>query len=629
MQRSRLIVQFLAVSGVVVAAVLLLNFVLLRQLREPNPDIDHVARMVWIYSAAIVALVVIGGLIQAQMVTPRLERLLRGMEEVREGKYPRVPAEGKDELTQMARGFNQTVEELRHRDEQIKDSAGQREDDLVKLSRSVEEEKDKLEAVLSSIGDGVIVLDSENQVLMANRRVSDIFGIPLEVLKRCNLGMLIEQVRHRLVQPELVEKQFQELLKNPNSVDEITFELDEAGGQAIRLYCAPVRGADGSVLGRIATSLDLGRERELDRLKTEFLSTISHELRTPLTSIKGALALVLGGAAGPVTSDMHGLLDIARTNTERLVLAINEILEVVQLERGQALIEPVPMDLRRSVDRAVRAVAAHAGAARISIESHLDPGLPAVAGDPRRVEQVLINLLSNAVKFSSAGKKVLISAQPRDDMVELSIQDFGHGMTKEFRERLFSKFEHAQGAQTRESQGVGLGLAICRHLVHAHGGRIWVESNAGEGSIFSFSLPISKTIAPVAASEGGPGQAQIAPRLVLVIDDDEDVTRILSYVFESQGHRVISAHNGREALDLARRYRPDMLTLDLALPEMDGYMVLQSLRAAPETRDIPVICISVKAEPERALSLGANYFLEKPLDIDKLREVAGRALHGV
>jgi CheY-like chemotaxis protein len=252
-----------------------------------------------------------------------------------------------------------------------------------------------------------------------------------------------------------------------------------------------------------------------------------------------------------------------------------------------------------------------------------------VAGDPRRVEQVLINLLSNAVKFSSAGKKVLISAQPRDDMVELSIQDFGHGMTKEFRERLFSKFEHAQGAQTRESQGVGLGLAICRHLVHAHGGRIWVESNAGEGSIFSFSLPISKTIAPVAASEGGPGQAQIAPRLVLVIDDDEDVTRILSYVFESQGHRVISAHNGREALDLARRYRPDMLTLDLALPEMDGYMVLQSLRAAPETRDIPVICISVKAEPERALSLGANYFLEKPLDIDKLREVAGRALHGV
>ena len=629
MQRSRLVVQFLAVSGVVVAAVLFLNFVLLRHLRDPQADLGEVVRLGWIFAAALVVLILVSSLIQVQLVMPRVARLLRGMDEVREGKYPHLPAQGKDELTQMEQGFNQTVDTLRNRDEKLKDSAGLHEDDLVKLSRSVEEEKEKLEAVLSSIGDGVIVLDSENKVLMANRRVSDIFGIPLEALKSCNLGMLIEQVRHRLVQPELVEKQFQELQKNPNLVDEITLELDEAGGQAIRFYCAPVRGADGSVLGRIATSLDLGRERELDRLKTEFLSTISHELRTPLTSIKGALALVLGGAAGAVTADMHGLLDIARTNTERLVLAINEILEVVQLERGQALIQQVPTDLRRSVDRAVKALAASATLAHVVIETRIDAGLPAVAGDPRRIEQVLINLLSNAVKFSSAGKKVIVSAQARDSLVEIAVQDFGRGMTQEFRERLFSKFEHAQGALTRESQGVGLGLAICRHLVQAHGGRIWVESETGEGSTFSFSLPISKTTAPPMAAEDRSERLEVTPRLVLVIDDDEDVTRILSYVFESQGHRVIAAHNGRDAVDLAKRYRPDMLTLDLALPEMDGYMVLESLRAAPETRDIPVICISVQTEPERALSLGANYFLEKPLDIDKLREVAGRALHGV
>ena len=629
MQRSRLVIQFLAVSGVVVAAVLFLNFVLLRHLRDPNPDLENLAWLGWVFTAASVLLILVASVIQAQLVMPRVARLLRGMEEVREGRYPRLLAEGKDELTEMVRGFNQTVEALRNRDEKIRSWAGQRETDLVKLSRSLEEEKDKLDAVLSSIGDGVIVLDSENKVLMANRRVSDIFGIPMEALNRCDLGMLIEQVRHRLVQPDLVEKQFHELQKNPNLVDEITLELDEPGGQAIRLYCAPVRGADGRVLGRIATSLDLGRERELDRLKTEFLSTISHELRTPLTSIKGALGLVLGGAAGGVGADMRALLDIARTNTDRLVLVINEILDVMQLERGQALIQPVAMNLGPSVDRAVYAVAGQATAAQISIETHIGSNLPPVVGDARRIEQVLVNLLTNAIKFSPAGKRIAIAAQERDGMVEMSVQDFGRGMSEEFRERLFSKFEHAQAAMTRESQGVGLGLAICRHLVHAHGGKIWVESKAGEGSTFTFSLRISETTAPPAAAEKRPARLSTTPRLVLVIDDDEDVTRILSYVFESQGHRVISAHNGREAIDLAKRYRPDMLTLDLAMPDLDGYTVLEELRSSEETHGIPIICISVQTDPERAMALGANYFLEKPLDIDRLREVAGQVLESV
>ena len=206
MQRSRLVVQFLAVSGVVVAAVLFLNFVLLRHLRDPHADLSAIVRLGWIFAAVLVVLILVSSMIQVQLVMPRVARLLRGIDEVREGKYPHLPAQGKDELTQMEQGFNQTVDTLRNRDEKLKDSAGLHEDDLVKLSRSVEEEKEKLEAVLSSIGDGVIVLDSENKVLMANRRVSDIFGIPLDALKRCNLGMLIEQVRHRLVQPELVDR---------------------------------------------------------------------------------------------------------------------------------------------------------------------------------------------------------------------------------------------------------------------------------------------------------------------------------------------------------------------------------------------------------------------------------------
>jgi len=627
MQRSRLIVQFMAVSSAVVAAVVLLSLVLARRLADPQPDLGHLRTLTWVFAGVVSVLVILASFIQVQIILPRVRRMLRGMEEVRAGSYPRLLVEGQDELSQMVRGFNQAVEELRNRDDKIKNWAGQRQTDLVRLSRTLEEEREKLDTVLASIGDGVIVLDSENKVLMANRRVSEVFGIPMEALHRCDLAMRIEQVRHRLAQPDLVEQKVRELQQNPSRVDEITLELDEPGGQAIRLYCAPVRGADGSVLGRIATSLDLGREREVERLKTEFLSTISHELRTPLTSIKGALGLVLGGAAGGLTADARGLLDIARSNTDRLVRVINEILDVMQLERGQGLIRPVPMRLIPSIERAIRAVADQAVARGIEIKTHFAEAMPAALADSRRIEQVVVNLLTNAIKFSPAGREVIVAARPEGGNIAVSVQDFGRGMSDEFRERLFSKFEHAQDALRRESQGVGLGLVICRHIVEAHGGKIQAQSKEGAGSTFSFTVPAAGAEALEAAeAQASAADRLFAPRLVLVIDDDEDVTRILSYVFESQGHRVIAAHSGRDAIDLARRHRPDMLTLDLAMPDVDGYEVLQALRSSDETRLTPIICISVQTDPAKALSMGANYFLEKPLDIDKLREMAGKAL---
>jgi len=628
MRRSGLTTRFLTVSGGVIAGVFLLAAALSRQLNESSLPSADLQRLIWIFAILIAILVAAASLIQAGMVLPRLRRILRGMEEVRGGGYPRLLAAGSDELAETVRGFNETVDTLRARDEKLRAWAGHRESELVKLTHELDQERERLDTVLSAIGDGVIVLDSDNKVLMANRRVSEIFGIPVEQLQGCDLALLIEQVRHRLLRPDLVEKKVLELRRAPNLVDEVTLELDDPGHQAIRLYSVPVHGADGHVIGRIATSLDLGREREIERMKTEFLSTISHELRTPLTSIKGSLGLVLGGAAGTFSADARELLDIARTNTDRLVRIINQILDMMLLERGQALIRPVPMPLGPCAEHAVRAVAAPAQEAGVDVRLHIPPSLPNVLGDARRVEQVLVNLLSNAIKFSTRGREVVVSARAEGDAAHLSVQDSGCGMSPEFLERLFSKFEHAEGSLTRESQGMGLGLAICRHVVQAHGGRIWAESKEGEGSTFHFTLPLS--ISPIAEPEPPPGPAVAdtsgAPRLVLVIDNDEDVTRILSYIFETQGHQVICAHGGNEALELARRHRPDMITLDLNLPDLDGFEVLRLLRASEEARHIPVICISVRPDVRLALALGADFCMEKPLDIDRLRELSGKAL---
>lgn len=628
MQQSRLIHKFLVVSGSAAAVVVLLGLVLERQFDAAHPDIRIIRLLTWLSVLLAVALLLGAAVVHTRMVSRRIQRVLHGMEEIRKGEYPHLVVESKDEVAELVRGFNQTVEELRDRDDKLKSWAGHRENELVKLSQILEEERERLETVLASIGDGVIVLDSENKVIMANRRVSEIFGVPMEALHRADLGKLIGQIKHRLVAADAVEQKMRELQKDPSRVDEITLELDDPGGPAIRLYSAPVRGADGKVLGRIATSLDLGRERELDKLKTEFLSTISHELRTPLTSVKGALGLVRGGAVGAVSSEMKELLDIALTNTDRLIHVINDILDIFQLERGQARIRPVNMSIEQSVTRALRTVASLADLRKVKIETDIDELAPAVKGDPRRVEQVLVNLLNNAVKFSPPEGKVLLRAAPADEMVRISVTDYGRGMHAEFLERLFGKFEHAQDSLLRESQGAGLGLAICRHIVNAHGGRIWAESDGeGRGATFHFTLPAADRQGAIGLLGGRQMDTQLAARrLILVIDDDEDVARVIGYVFETMGHRVLSAHNGREAIELASRHNPDMITLDLVMPVVDGYTVLRTLRGAQGTERIPIICISMETDPAQAIAAGADYYLEKPVDIEKLREIAERAL---
>lgn len=625
--RSRLYWKFVLVSAVVVAAMVLKNFFILTRLSS-GQTIEHLWRQNLVLSAIIALMVLAAGLIHFRLISKYVRRILKGMAQVRNREYPHLLVEGEDELSDLLRGFNEMVEELRTRDDKLKNLAEERQAEVGRLSERLAQERQRIETVVDAVGDGIIVVDEQGGVLTVNRRAGDIFGVPTATLAHVPVSSLIDQIRHRLRAPADAEQRLAELLRNPGQITDILLQLDEPGEPGIRIYPVALKGAAGDVVARIASALESSREQELDRLKAEFISTISHELRTPLTSIKGALGLIHGGAAGMVSADMRELLEIALNNTDRLIHVVNEILDVAQLEHGQARIHPAPMWLGDTINNAVQSVAAEQESRRVAIEIQLSPVLPAVYADSRRIEQVLVNLLSNAIKFSPSGQRVIVAARPEDGQVQVSVQDFGRGMTKAFRDRLFVKFEHAQDALIRESQGAGLGLAICRYVVEAHGGRIWADGQEGEGSTFYFTLRAAAGFRPAQTAAGEQlAQAPIVKeRLILVVDDDEDVTRVLSFAFESEGYRVLRCCNGRDAIHLARRHLPDLLTLDLKMPDTDGFAVLDALRQDPKTRSIPVICISVQPDCASAASHGADYCLEKPIDIAKLRRVTSLVL---
>jgi PAS domain S-box-containing protein len=626
MLRSRLLRYVLIIFGTLAALIVAKNAYLLYSLSHGTDEAQEIRVAILLSTFLTLALIAISAFLISRLISDRISRLLEGMQEIKKGGYPMLRVTGRDELATLTRGFNDMVEELRTRDEKLKSWAGRRETELARLSQNLEVERGKLETVLQSIGEGVIVLDNENRVLMANRRVAEIFNITPEELSGTDLRTLISHVRHRLLNGEKFDQKFEELQRQTDMGEELVLQLDEPNGPEIRLYCTPVRGVSGKLFGRIATSLDMSRERELERLKTEFISTISHELRTPLTSINGALGLIRTGAAGSISADMRELLDIAVSNTERLVNTINNMLDIGQLERGQMRMNTIAMTLPTALDPALRVVKRHADQRRVKIEAQVPSDLPGVMADPRRIEQVLINLLSNAIKFSQPDGQIIVKAAAQDAEVVVSVQDFGTGISEDFLQRLFDKFEHEQGALTRASQGAGLGLAICKQIVTALGGKIWVKSEPGQGSTFYFSIPqAEQEVIRARAAWNSADRGRRQRRLILVIEDDEDAAKVISYVFEAQGHHVITCANGKEALQLAQRHHPELITLDLGIPGMNGLDVLKAMRADPEMQKVPVVCISAQPEPTVAMELGADFYLEKPVDIDRLREITEKA----
>jgi CheY-like chemotaxis protein len=328
--------------------------------------------------------------------------------------------------------------------------------------------------------------------------------------------------------------------------------------------------------------------KEIDRLKSEFVSIVSHELRTPLTSIRGSLGLMEAGAVGELPPKAKELARIARQNADRLIRLINDILDLEKIEAGKIQLQIAALDPVDVMESTVAELRGMAQLYKVAMTTHADCR-DRVAGDRDRVVQVLTNLLSNALKFSPEGGAVAVRLTTgAPGFLRFGVRDHGQGIAREQQERLFSRFEQLEAANTRRRGGTGLGLAISRSLVEQQGGRIGVESALGKGSEFWFELPL----VPAPGMRESAQMPDDAPPGVLVVEDDEAVARVLGIMLRRDGHSVTLAASVSEARKALAEHRPSVILLDMKLPDGSGLDLLDHLHTTPGLEQLPVVVLS-------------------------------------
>jgi PAS domain S-box-containing protein len=483
--------------------------------------------------------------------------------------------------------------------------------DNATLFEQAENQKTRLEQVFASTSDGFLVLDLERRVVALNQQGGDLLGVrPHEVIGWPFRRLM--ETRERSMDWEAGGRALAAALERASVPADGDLEARLPERRTLRWLTTPTRDLLGAVVGVTITLRDVTREREIDRMKTEFVSTVSHELRTPLASIKGSLHLLLSDQGLVLDETQRHLVDISLKNTDRLIRLINNILDISKIEAGHIHLD---LELHRPADcieMAVEGIRGFAESRGIAIEPQVAPDVPRVRVDFDRIVQVVTNLLSNAIKFSPERGQVTVGARRAGSDVEIWVMDRGPGIAPEDVGRLFRKFQQLDGKTVRAVGGTGLGLAICRGIVEEHGGRISVDSRPGAGATFSVRLPVPGT-AGAAPIQDVPDERREEAPLVLVVDDEADVRTLLRDVLQGAGFRVIEAGRVLEGVELARQRRPDVITMDLMLPDLDGFEAIRLLREQPETRETPVVVLSaIEVEPGDPRALGATICLGKP-----------------
>jgi PAS domain S-box-containing protein len=511
----------------------------------------------------------------------------------------------------------------------------------------------RLAAIVESSDDAIIAKTLAGFITSWNPSAERIFGWTAAEAVGCHISLIVPEER-RAEEAEVLAR-----IARGERVEHFdTVRVTKDGRFLdVSVTVSPIRDAGGRVVGASKIARDvsgrrrLEEEREqllareqraraeaeaLNRTKDEFLATMSHELRTPLNAIFG-WARMLQSSSMDETTQARALDAIVRSASAQSRL-VEDLLDLSRIVTGRMRLELEPYDMRAVVEAALDTVRPAAAAKGIALETRCDPALPVMTGAPTRLQQVVWNLLMNAVKFTPGGGRVQVTLRPWGDGVEILVADDGEGISAEVLPYIFDRFRQEDSSTTRRYGGLGLGLALVRHLVELHGGTVHAQSpGKRQGATFTVRLPATLAVKldpepPVTADTPAvPRPRRLRGVRVLVVDDRDDALELTALMLRGEGAEVKTATAARRAYEIVEAWRPDVLVSDLAMPSEDGFMLLHGLRAAlaAQGAPLPAVALSAYGTAENRLhatDAGFDVYLTKPVDPEKFLEaVAGLA----
>ncbi|MXZ90529.1 MAG: response regulator [Chloroflexi bacterium] len=483
-----------------------------------------------------------------------------------------------------------------------------------------------LEALVNTSPVGVLVFDAATRdVVTLNREAQRIFGVP--AMGERPVARHLETIAFRRLDGSDVpahELPLERAIRSGETERAAEFVIHRPDGErvSVLINTTPIHSEENGVLSVVATIQDITPLEELERLRAEFLGMVSHELRTPLASIKGSAATVLGTTSPLDPAETRQFVRIIEEQADHMRDLINNLLDLTRIETGTLSVVAEPTDLSDVIDQARNAFLS--GGYRNTIEVDVSPELPRVSADRQRLVQVLHNLFSNASQYSREWSVIAVEARAEDLHVAVSVIDEGAGISAENLPRLFSKFSRIEVEGRPEVNRHGLGLAICRGIIEAHGGRISATSDGeNRGTRFTFTLPVVDPVAHKTPNEPPSERAQMKSdrregQRILVVDDDPQILRYVRNTLSEAGYRVLVTGDPDRAADLIKDEDPHLALLNLVLPRIDGFELMQRIR---NDSDVAIIILSGRGRGQdiaRAFELGADDYVVKPFSSAEL-----------
>jgi PAS domain S-box-containing protein len=596
-----------------------------------------------------------GVLNQIKSTKPADVRLIDHFEAMSVWDFLQIEEE-RERIKKSLRGYIREPEEIEKQFDLFSQRLAKIVEERTRHLQSVEREIVERERALSQIIEGntipTFVINKDHMVTHWNRACEKLTGCKAEEVVGTDKQWCPFRPEKRPIMADVIvdEMEEEEIEKyyghswSKSALIEGAYEAEEffphigEGGKWLFFTAAPIRDANGETVGSIETLWDTTERREakealqrahdeleqktaeleqanmqlkrFDELKSTFLANMSHELRTPLNSILGYTDLLLDRVDGDITDEQEKSLRKVHRNAKHLLTLINDVLDISRIESGRMELELKPVNLKDLIGETVSALDPLIDKKGLVLETAFDEGLPLAQADPDRVRQVVTNLVDNAMKFTSEGRITVrakasemgLTKDKRPKFVEVCISDTGRGIRKRDLNRLFDKFRTLDTLAASQYKGAGLGLSICKGLVEIQGGTIWVKSKYRQGTTFCFTLPVS-----AGAMEQGEKALrqdyQVAGVLerekprgieVLVVDDEPDHVELIGKILKGEGYRITKAYDGEEAIESVKRSKPHLIILDLMMPNVSGFDVIDYLKVGKDTRGIPIIVVTGK-----------------------------------